>query len=101
MGGMDVSGQRIAYYHPNLCYCCNWVPIFLQILSIMHSNAYVTHNDYYGKKSLSYKRFTMEWVRLCMQRAHLAFYEIIDSEAFVSTTASYATNTDNRLCNRC
>eukprot|EP00957_Ditylum_brightwellii_P182720 13917681-Ditylum_brightwellii.AAC.1 len=61
MEGVDVSDQRIAYHHPNLCCCHNWVPIFLKILSIMHNNAYVVHKDHYGKNVLCHKRFTMEW----------------------------------------
>eukprot|EP00957_Ditylum_brightwellii_P190736 14520670-Ditylum_brightwellii.AAC.1 len=101
MGGVDVSDQRITYYDPILHCCHNWVPIFLQILSIMRNITYVVHKDHYGKNTLSHKRFTMEWVKLCMQRAHLAFYENIDSEASFFTTALYATNTDNRLCKHC
>eukprot|EP00957_Ditylum_brightwellii_P070557 5360646-Ditylum_brightwellii.AAC.1 len=101
MGGVDVSDQRIAYYHPNPCCHYNWVPIFMQILSIMHNNTYVVHKGHYGKNTLSHKRFTMEWVRLCTQKAHLAIYENIDSEASVSTTASYSTNTNNILCKCC
>eukprot|EP00957_Ditylum_brightwellii_P202513 15330515-Ditylum_brightwellii.AAC.1 len=71
MGGVDISGQRVAYYHPNVHCCHNWVPIFLQILSIMHNNACLVHRDHHGTDTLPHKRFTMEWVKLAMERAHL------------------------------
>eukprot|EP00957_Ditylum_brightwellii_P071088 5403246-Ditylum_brightwellii.AAC.1 len=61
MDRVGVYNQRIIYYHPNLCCSCNWVPIFLQIQSIMRNSAYVVHKDHYGNNALSHKRFTMEW----------------------------------------
>eukprot|EP00957_Ditylum_brightwellii_P028289 2137275-Ditylum_brightwellii.AAC.1 len=39
MGGVDLADQRIPYYHPDICSLWNWIPIFLQILSIMCNNA--------------------------------------------------------------
>lgn len=39
MGGVDISDQRIAYYHPNLRCLRNWIPIFIQIVSIIRSNS--------------------------------------------------------------
>ena len=30
IGGVDLADQRVAYYIPNLCCHCNWVPFFLK-----------------------------------------------------------------------
>eukprot|EP00957_Ditylum_brightwellii_P102641 7822711-Ditylum_brightwellii.AAC.1 len=90
-GGVDVSEQRIAYYHPNFYSHCNRVSIFLQILSIMYNYTYVVHKDHYGSKALSHKMFTVVWVKLLMQRAHLSFFEQIESESYVSFTRSSTT----------
>ena len=38
MYGVDISDQRIAYYHPNLRCIQNWIPIFIQILRIVRNN---------------------------------------------------------------
>eukprot|EP00957_Ditylum_brightwellii_P180091 13718717-Ditylum_brightwellii.AAC.1 len=101
MGGVDRLDQSIAYYHPNVYCCCNWVPIFLQILSIMHENTYLVHRDYHGIDALSHKRFAMECVKLAMQRAHLSFYEHNDSEPSLASISSSTSNVDSILCKCC
>eukprot|EP00957_Ditylum_brightwellii_P183211 13955513-Ditylum_brightwellii.AAC.1 len=54
LNGANISDQRIAYYHPNAHCCCDWVPIFLQILPIMHNNAHLVQRDYHGTDALSH-----------------------------------------------
>eukprot|EP00957_Ditylum_brightwellii_P059032 4477316-Ditylum_brightwellii.AAC.1 len=60
MCGVDIINQRIAYYHPNLCHLCNWMPIFLPQLSIITKNAYIVHKANCGKSTKSHKMFTTE-----------------------------------------
>ena len=55
MGGVDLSDQRIAYYHPNLCSRKNWIPMFVQIMSIVRNNAYIVHREYFKNEALSHK----------------------------------------------
>eukprot|EP00957_Ditylum_brightwellii_P101329 7721844-Ditylum_brightwellii.AAC.1 len=64
--GIDVIGQRIAYYHPNLRCRRNLIPIWIQILSLMRNNAYLVYKDCHDKKASPHKHFTMEWVKLLM-----------------------------------
>eukprot|EP00957_Ditylum_brightwellii_P137829 10508354-Ditylum_brightwellii.AAC.2 len=98
MGGVDISDQRIPYDHPNVHCCHNWAPIFLKTLSIMCNNAYDVHKDQHGINALSHKRLTMEWVKIAMQRTHLAFYEHNDSEPSLASISSSTSIIDNRLC---
>jgi hypothetical protein len=66
MLGVDVADQRIAYYHPNLRCHRTWIPMFLQLLSMMRNNMYVIYNDWYGKDGLTHKDFTIEIVNQLM-----------------------------------
>lgn len=70
MGGVDLSDQRIAYYHPDVRAWRNWVPMFIQILSIVRNNAYIVHREYFGKKAISHKKFTLEMISFLMNKAH-------------------------------
>ena len=69
MGGVDLSDQRIAYYHPNIKCQRNWIPMFIQVLKIIRVNAYIVHNEYYKKDSCGHKRFTLEMVKHLMGKA--------------------------------
>eukprot|EP00957_Ditylum_brightwellii_P155691 11852800-Ditylum_brightwellii.AAC.1 len=60
MCGVDTVEQRIAYYHPNLCCHRNWVPIFLQFLSIIQNNGVIVHKTDCSKSAKTHKMFTME-----------------------------------------
>ena len=70
MGGVDLSDQRIAYYHPNLRSRRNWIPLFIQIMSIVRNNAYIIHREYFKKEGFSHKDFTLEIIRFLMNKAH-------------------------------
>ena len=48
MGGVDLSDQRISYYHPDLKCHRNWIPMFLQIMSIVRNNAYIVYCEHFG-----------------------------------------------------
>ena len=41
MGGFDLSDQRISYYHPDIRCRRNWVPICIQLLSIIRNNSFL------------------------------------------------------------
>ena len=40
---------------PNLCCHRNWMPIFLQLCSIMRNNGFIVHNSDCGKSAKSHK----------------------------------------------
>ena len=70
MGGVDVADQRISYYHPTKLVCQrNWIPIFIQLLSIVRNNAFIVHRKSMTTNDLSHKALTMELVIWCMSRA--------------------------------
>ena len=74
MGGVDVSDQRISYYHPsNLVLQRNWIPIFMQLLSIIRNNAYLVHRQNMGSDALSHKQFILEMISWLMSRANHFF----------------------------
>ena len=73
MGGVDVGDQRISYYHPSNIVCQRtWVPIFIQILSIIRNNAYVVHRTNLGPKALSHKDFTYQMISWLLKKAEMA-----------------------------
>ena len=57
MGGVDVADQRISYYHPSKLICKRtWIPLFVQLLSIIRNNAYLLHCQN-SEKPLTQKNF--------------------------------------------
>ena len=73
MGGVDLADQRVAYYIPNLCCHCNWVPLFLQLISIVRVNTYVMYKSItnsQGKKAMTHKKFTLCIIKYFMDCAH-------------------------------
>ena len=57
MGGVDVVDQHISYYHPSKLVCKKtWIPIFIQLLSMIRNNAYLVHCQN-SEKSLTQKNF--------------------------------------------
>ena len=60
MGGVDLSDQMIAYYHPDFRYYRNWIPMFIQVISIIRNNVYIIQSNYFEKKKIcKHKDFTM------------------------------------------
>ena len=81
MGGVDLVDQRIAYYHPDLRCVRNWLPMFMQILSIIRNNSYIVHRHLMGSKSRSHKMFTYEVIDFLMHQAHDSDAEIDQSRS--------------------
>ena len=69
MGGVDLCDQHISYHHPDVRCQQSWVPMFIQILSVIRSNSYIIHKTYFEKKALAHKDFTMEIIHTLMNRA--------------------------------
>ena len=61
MGGVDLADQRISYYHPNLRSYRNWIPMFLQIISLVRNNSYLVYRAN-TEKPVSHKEFTLNMV---------------------------------------
>ena len=72
MGGVDLADQRIAYYQPDLRCRRNWIPIFIQMMSIIRNNAYHVYKDAMEKKGVSttHKSFTLNMIRALLKNAH-------------------------------
>ena len=47
MCGVDLSYQRIVYYHSNLRCQQNWIPMFIQMLSIVRNNLYIIYWEFF------------------------------------------------------
>ena len=66
MGSVDLADQRVAYYIPNLYCHCNWVPLFLQLISLVRVKAYMMYKSItnsQGKKSISHKKVTLHIIK--------------------------------------
>ena len=70
MGGVDLCDQRISYYHCNFRCHRNWIPMFLQILSIVRNNAFIVYKELVKGKPMSHKKFTLEMIECLMKKAH-------------------------------
>ena len=70
MGGVDVADQRIAYYNSDLRCQRNWIPMFLQVLSIIRTNSYIVHSSIKKKEALSHKKFTLGMIEALLNNAH-------------------------------
>ena len=89
MGGVDIVDQRIAYYHPNLRCRRNWIPLFIQLLSMIRNNSFVVYFDCYRTDSRSQKEFAYDMVNELMLLAH-KFFEIISPPTSITANASVA-----------
>ena len=72
MGGVDVADQLIAYYHPNTRCQRTWIPMFLQILSMVRCNGMIVYKDHCIKnkcKQLSHKEFTLAMIATLLNKA--------------------------------
>ena len=71
MGGVDLSDQRISYYHPTNIRCRRtWIPIFLQLLSIIRNNSYLVYRQFLKKDACSHKEYTLKMIKWFMKKAH-------------------------------
>ena len=70
MGGVDLSDQRISYYHPDLRCYRSWIPIFIQLLSIIRNNMFIVYREFFKKEAESHKKFTIQVISCLMKKAH-------------------------------
>ena len=70
MLGIDVIDQRIAYYHPDLRCRRNWLPMFVEFLSLVQNNSYVVHVDDTSIKTDSHLVFLCGMIRNLMEKAY-------------------------------
>ena len=75
MCGVDLADQKISYYHPDLRCSRNWIPMFIQLLSMIRLNSYIVYLDSFPFSAtkrcgyLTHKEFTMEWVKMLLLKA--------------------------------
>ena len=67
MGGVDITDQRIAYYAPDIRCRRNWLPMFLQMLSMIRNNSYVVHESILKDKASSHKTFILDMIRALLR----------------------------------
>lgn len=88
MGGVDVADQRISYYHPSKLVCRRtWIPIFMQLLSIIRNNAYLVHRTN-CKKPLSQKQFLHHMVCWLMSMSRATSTQQSSSRSSPSSSAT-------------
>ena len=88
MGGVDLVDQRIAYYHCNLRCQRNWIPMFLQIMSIIRANSFIVHLQIKKENALSHKQFTCAIIKDLMGKAKKHYLPPRPSPASSPATSS-------------
>ena len=101
MGGVDLADQRIAYYHPDLRCRRNWLPMFLQVVSIVRNNSYIVYKDFTKKKPLSHKEFTMEMIAALMDQAHATYQQPSRTRSPKGKFSSTSTHPSPNLALKC
>ena len=64
---VDLVDHHIAFYHPNVRCRRKWLPMFIQLLSFIRTNSYIVHKKYFGKKSFSHKKITLDMISYFMK----------------------------------
>ena len=75
MNGVDLTDQRVSYYHPNLRCYRTWMPMKLQVLSMIRNNSYHVHKDGKKESALKHKKFTLEFISELMIRARRFYFD--------------------------
>ncbi len=92
MGGVDLTDQMIAYYHPDLRCLRNWVPMFIQVLSLIRTNSYHVYKKETVGEILSHKQFTLEMIKYLMSEA-LKHYLDESKKEVLKSTPTYQNST--------
>jgi len=72
MGGVDLADQRIAYYHPNMRCMRTWIPMFIQIISMIRNNCFLVYRNHHKdtkRMRLTHKQFTMAMIDSLLKEA--------------------------------
>ena len=98
MGGVDKSDQLIAYYHPDIRCQRTWMPMFLQIISMVRSNCYIIYKSKFKDQPrtkvnvLSHKQFTLSIIDILLQKAE--YYQrqsaLLSSTGTTTSSTSYS-----------
>ena len=69
-----MANQRISYYHPNLQCNRTWVPMFIQILSMIRNNCYLIYSRHHlslnqKRGVLNHKQFTLAMIDSLLHEA--------------------------------
>ena len=106
MGGVDMSDQFIAYYHPDLRCFRTWIPMFLQLISIIRSNSYLVYKSQFNNKPrtrvnvLSHKSFTLAMIQCLLQKAEHLQRQSDDIRLTTTGAATLCTTTTNTPARR-
>ena len=98
MGDVDLSDQHIAYYHPNIKCQRNWIPMFIQTLSMTRVNAYIVHKEHFKKDSFGHKEFTLEIVKHFMSKAFEKYLPSFQSPKRTQPSMSPPSSSNKRPC---
>ena len=92
MGGVDLSDQRISYYHPDLRCLRNWVPMCIQILSMIRNNGFIVHNnDEKIDNHDTHKVFTLSMITKLMKNATNAYLKEQEMSTAYGTLSTITT----------
>ena len=100
MGGVDLSDQRIAYYHPNLRCVRNWIPMFIQLMSIIRNNCYIVYRSHFKKEAQTHKDFLFEMINCLMKNAHKHYVPYISSDFQKSSPKTLSSPSDCQVSTR-
>ena len=90
MGGVDLADQHIAYYHPSFQFRRTWMPIFVQLLSIIRSNCFIIKKNLLEGRSLKSKRFVHCFIFELMSLAS----KYVNDDIIVTNTLSHFGESD-------
>ena len=94
MGGVDMTDQLISYYHPNIRCFRTWLPMFLQILSMIRTNSFVVYKSYYNQQNrkppLNHKQFTLAMIESLLAEADYYFKRPNENNLITSSTSTAA-----------
>eukprot|EP00957_Ditylum_brightwellii_P080888 6152797-Ditylum_brightwellii.AAC.1 len=62
----------------------------------MRNNAHLVHKKYFGKKALSQKDFTMEWVRPMTKLVHLYYSNTRNNQSSIQSSQLSAPKKDSK-----
>ena len=70
MDDVHLFDKSAASYNPDLRCQRNWFPMFLQSISIVHSNLYIIYKDFEEQNLCIHKHCTMAMIKALMDNAN-------------------------------
>ena len=94
-----MTDQLISYYHPNIQCFQTWVPMFLQMLSMIRTSSFVVYKAHFKQQNqkppLNHKQFTLAMIESLLAEANYYFKWPNENNLLVSSSTSTAADPIN------